>query len=81
MRLKNCQLFSLEKGTAINDVYIEENIGISKDYNVFELTKALSHRDLNKALKVVDYFEQNPKATEIVVVVASLFKFFTQLIQ
>jgi DNA polymerase-3 subunit delta len=71
----------LEKGTAINDVHIEENIGISKDYNVFELTKALSQRDLFKALKVVDYFDHNPKATEMVVVVASLFKFFAQLMR
>jgi DNA polymerase-3 subunit delta len=69
----------LEKGTAINDVHIEENIGISKDYNVFELTKALSQRDLFKALKIVDYFDHNPKATDMVVVVASLFKFFSQL--
>jgi DNA polymerase-3 subunit delta len=71
----------LEKGTAINDVHIEENIGISKDYNVFELTNALAQRDLLKALKIVDYFEHNPKATDMVVVVANLFKFFTQLMR
>jgi DNA polymerase-3 subunit delta len=71
----------LEKGTAINDVHIEENIGISKDYNVFELTNALAQRDLLKSLKIVDYFEHNPKATDMVVVVANLFKFFTQLMR
>jgi DNA polymerase-3 subunit delta len=71
----------LEKGTAINEVHIEENIGISKDYNVFELTNAIAQRDFFKALKIVDYFQHNPKATDIVVVVANLFKFFTQLMR
>jgi DNA polymerase-3 subunit delta len=71
----------LEKGTSINDVHIEENIGISKDYNVFELTNAIAQRDLLKALKILNYFEHNPKATDMVVVVANLFKFFTQLMR
>jgi DNA polymerase-3 subunit delta len=71
----------LEKGTAINDTHIEENIGISKDYNVFELTNALAQRDFLKALRIVDYFEHNPRATDMVVVVGNLFKFFSQLMR
>lgn len=71
----------LEKGTAINDIHIEENIGISKDYNVFELTNALAVRDIPKAFRIVDYFDHNPKATDMVVVVANIFKFHTQLMR
>lgn len=71
----------LEKGTAINDVHIEENIGVSKDYNVFELTNALGAYDTFKAFKIVNYFDQNPKATDIVVVISTVFRFFVQLMR
>lgn len=71
----------LESGTTINEVHIEENIGISKDYNVFELTNALAVRDVVKANRIVNYFEQNPKATNIVVVIPQIFRFFSQLLR
>lgn len=69
----------IEKGTTINDVHIEENIGISKDYNIFELQNALVERDILKANKIIHYFEHNPKVAPMVVVVSILFKFFAQL--
>lgn len=71
----------LEKGTTINDIHIEENIGISKDYNVFELTNALAVRDIPKVFKIVDYFDHNPKATDIIIVVTTVFRFYTQLMR
>lgn len=71
----------LEKGTTINDIHIEENIGISKDYNVFELTNALAVRDVPKAFKIVDYFDHNPKAVDLIVVVTTVFRFYTQLMR
>jgi DNA polymerase-3 subunit delta len=71
----------LEAGTTINEVHIEENIGISKDYNIFELTNALAVRDVVKANRIVNYFEQNPKATNIVVVIPQIFRFFVQLLR
>lgn len=71
----------LEKGTTINDIHIEENIGISKDYNVYELTNALATRDIPKAFKIVDYFCHNPKAGELIVVISTLFKFNLQLMR
>jgi DNA polymerase-3 subunit delta len=71
----------LEKGTTINEIHIEENIGISKDYNVFELKNAIAVRDVPKAYKIVYYFEHNPKATDIVVVVSTIFTFFSQLMR
>lgn len=71
----------LEKGTTINDIHIEENIGISKDYNVYELTNALALRDVPKAFKIVDYFDNNPKATDLVVVISTIFRFYQQLMR
>ena len=71
----------LEKGTAINDIHIEENIGISKDYNPFELTNAISVRDVPKAFKIANYFEHNPKAGDMMVVVPTTFNFFSCLMR
>ena len=71
----------IEKGTIINENHIEENIGISKDYNVFELTNAVANKDNLKALKIVDYFEHNPKAADLVFVISNLFKFFSQIMR
>ena len=71
----------IEKGTIINENHIEENIGISKDYNVFELTNAVANKDNLKALKIVDYFEHNPKAADLVYVISNLFKFFSQIMR
>lgn len=71
----------LEKGTSINDIHIEENIGISKDYNPFELTNAISVRDVPKAFKIANYFEHNPKAGDMMVVVPATFNFFTRLMR
>lgn len=71
----------VEKGTTINEIHIEENIGISKDYNVFELVNAVSIGDFIKAQKIVDYFDHNPKATSIIVVVSSLFNHFARLMK
>ena len=71
----------IEKGTIINENHIEENIGISKDYNVFELTNAVANKDNFKALKIVDYFDHNPKAADLVFVISNLFKFFSQIMR
>lgn len=74
------KLFLLvQKGTTINDVHIEENIGISKDYNVYELTNAISIRDIHKANVIVNYFSHNPKSTSIIQVISALFNHFSRL--
>ena len=69
------------KGATIDDAIIEENIGISKDYNIFELTNAIRNRDLLKALKIVNYFESNPKAANLVIIIPNLYKLFSQLMR
>lgn len=71
----------LQKGTTINEVHIEENIGISKDYNVFELINALAVRDVPKALRIADYFDKNPKSGPLVVIISNVFTFFSRLMR
>ena len=58
---------------------IERNIGISKDFNTFELVKAFSRKDYRKAMQIVDYFSKNPKQNPGVVIVATLFGYFSKL--
>ncbi len=60
---------------------IEVNIGISKDYNNFELKKALGERNVVKATRILNYFAQNPKDNPFVLTVTLLNSFFTQLLQ
>jgi DNA polymerase-3 subunit delta len=69
------------EGTTINDSHIEQNIGISKDYNVFELTNAIQIRDTFKCFRIVKYFELNPKAADITVVISNLFRFFSNVMR
>ncbi|MBC9813344.1 DNA polymerase III subunit delta [Crocinitomicaceae bacterium CZZ-1] len=71
----------IEKGTAINEVHIEENIGISKDYNFFELANAFAERDYLKASKIVNYFEKNPKMGPLIPVISNLFGYHTKLMR
>ena len=58
---------------------IEKNIGISKDYNVFELQTALINREVMKANRIIQYFSENKKANPMILVLAQLFKFFSEL--
>ncbi len=71
----------IEKGTTINEVHIEDNIGISKDYNMFELSNAFSLRDINKTYKIIDHFEHNPKAGNIIPIISMLFNSHIQLMK
>lgn len=70
----------LPKGTIINPQHIEENIGISKDFNNFELRKAIGARNVVKANQIVNYFSNNPKNNPTVMTVSLLNSYFTQLL-
>jgi DNA polymerase-3 subunit delta len=59
---------------------IETNIGISKEYNNFELQKALVQRNPEKAFRIAFYFSDNQKSSPFVLTIASLYFFFTKLI-
>jgi DNA polymerase-3 subunit delta len=71
----------LPKDTEITPETIEKHIGISKDYNNFELKKAIGEKDIVKATKIITYFAQNPKDNPFVVTIALLHTFFSQLLQ
>lgn len=58
---------------------IERNIGISKDYNVFELRNAIIAKDVMKANRIIKYFAENPKTNPIQMILAQLFSFFSNL--
>ena len=71
----------IPKNKEIDPEAIEENIGISKDYNNFELKKALGERNVLKATRILNYFAQNPKDNPFVLTITLLNSFFTQLLQ
>ena len=74
------KLAMLASDNNITPLLIEQNIGISKDFNNFELEDALARRDAAKAFRIVDYFERNPKNNPSVVSVAMLFSFFSSVL-
>jgi len=59
---------------------IEKNIGISKDYNNFELTRALATGDLVKSNRIVRYFSNNPKNNPFILTISALFYYFTKVL-
>jgi len=59
---------------------IERNIGISKDFNNFELEDALRTRNATKAFTIIDYFERNPKTNPVVVTVSMLYSYFVNVL-
>ncbi len=69
----------LPAGTRITPAHIEEHIGISKDYNVFELQNALAEKDVMRANRIVQYFEANPKDHPIAMVAPLLSSFFAKV--
>ena len=58
---------------------IEKYIGVSKEYNIFELQHAFSKKDQAKAIRIIQYFEANPKAVPIQLVLPSLYGYFTKI--
>lgn len=69
-----------DKAPRITCELIEKNIGISKDFNNFELVKALSYKNYDKCMQIVKYFESNPKQNPTMVTTGTLFSFFSKLI-
>ncbi len=69
-----------EKERNITPIHVEENIGISKDYNQFELQNALGKKDVLKANRIINYFAGNQKNHHITQTVSSLYYFFSKLL-
>ncbi|MBY0244384.1 MAG: DNA polymerase III subunit delta [Sphingobacteriaceae bacterium] len=72
---------NVAKETVINTDHIQQNIGISKDFNVFELQKAIVSRNALKCNQIVNYFADNPKSHPMVMVIANLNSYFTKILK
>jgi len=70
---------NLPMGQMIQLKDIEENIGISREYNVFELQKALGYKNVIKITRIVNYFKANVKANPFVLIIGTLYTFFSKI--
>lgn len=70
---------NLGKRKSITEEDIEEFVGVSKEFNVFELQTAFARKDLAKAIRIIQYFEANPKAGPIQLILPSLYGFFSKV--
>ncbi len=63
----------------VTTTLVERQVGISKDFNIFELQEALSRKDARKVFLIANYFDANPKANSIQKVLPFLFKYFSNI--
>lgn len=70
---------NLGNRTMIDEDDVEKFVGISKEYNAFELQIALAKKDLAKSLRIIQYFDSNPKAAPIQLVLPTLYSFFSKV--
>jgi DNA polymerase-3 subunit delta len=74
-------LINLKEGQEVNEDLIEKYVGISKEYNIFELQQALIKKDPLKANRIIKYFEANPKDNSIIPMLTILYGFFSKILQ
>ena len=72
-------LLNLGSRKSITEEDIEQYVGVSKEYNVFELQEALQRKDLAKAIRIIQYFGSNPKAAPIQMILPALYSFFSKV--
>lgn len=70
---------NLERRKGITETDVEQYVGVSKDFNVFELQAALATKNLSKAIRIIQYFEANPKAAPIQLILPSLYTYFSKV--
>ena len=73
-------VISIPIGSQITPDHIERNIGISKEFNVFELQNALGDRDLLRANRIINYFGANPSSAPFPMIISSLFSYFSKIL-
>ncbi|SHJ62297.1 DNA polymerase III, delta subunit [Reichenbachiella agariperforans] len=73
-------LINIPNEALITADHVYKNIGISKEYNVFELQKALSYRNVMKANEIIHYFKSDPKSNPLIPIIANVFAFFNKLL-
>lgn len=74
-------IINLPVGSEITPEHIQQNIGISKDYNIFELQTAIGKKDVMAANRIINYFAANEKAHPMVMSISSLYGYFCKLLK
>lgn len=75
----NKLLLNVEKGAEITPAIVEENIGISKEYNIFELQRALGKRDILRVNKIINYFGANPREYPAIMQIVMIYTYFRKI--
>jgi DNA polymerase III subunit delta len=75
----NKLILNLQERKNITEDDVETFVGISKEFNVFELQQAIANKDLYKAIRIIQYFESNPKAAPIQLIFPSLYNYFSKV--
>ena len=75
----NKLILNLNVGEQISPKIIEENIGISKDFNIFEFQNALGKKDILKSNRIIKHFSENPKNHPFVLTISNIFSFFQKI--
>ena len=73
-------IINVPAGQEITEDYVEKNIGISKDFNVFELQKALGRKDVLKSNQIILHFAANPRENPLVKIIPMLFNYFSKIL-
>ena len=73
-------LINFKEKVEINDHLIQKYVGISKEYNAFELQKAVALKEIIKANKIVNYFEANPKNNPVIPIISLMYSFFSKML-
>jgi DNA polymerase-3 subunit delta len=77
----NKLFISLKEGSEISAELVQDNIGISKEYNVFELQNALGTKDILKVNQIINYFAANEKEHPMVLLMSSLYNYYTKILR
>lgn len=70
---------NLDKRKTITEDDIENYVGVSKEFNVFELQDAISQKNLPKAIRIIQYFQSNPKAGPMQLILPTLYNYFSKI--
>jgi DNA polymerase-3 subunit delta len=72
-------LFNLPAGKTIDDKDVEQYLGISREFNIFEFQNALGNKDMPKVMRIANYFAANPKAAPLPLMFPVLYNFFSKV--
>jgi DNA polymerase-3 subunit delta len=76
----NKLIISFPRKTRITPDHVEKNIGISKDFNVFELQNALGERNILKSNQIINYFAANPTSNPLTKTISNLYYYFMKIL-